>query len=507
MFDFGTSLMPTLAESRAKNAQRIAAGGQTGTGVGPQPPNAPLVVAPSPQLDLPIGSGLPQRGTFPAEIVLGGDINDSNRTYRGQGMRSTTFPSATPQSTVTKTTVTEAVAAASVSAATLAIQIEGSPVPDQKVLNFIPVNGLTITFDQLGGVYFNVASTGGNAFQLIDQFHGAIASGNISGTTPGFGIGELGWTLLGNTGGQGGNIGGTFPNFGQFGWTNSGTASQAGWLTWAGSGDFSSSEYSQLSFGLADTPGSILTYIFKLESPSLSPVAAFNMAQTALYVGLTGPNINPYSSSISRPNFFIGVRYDTSTTAPSIDDSFFTLEVVSNPVIALDTYARNNTQGTTLVTSIAPTQGVWHTLILDFTVMGSVTLTLDGSVSLTATIPPLTVFGNISATVENGAALLGWNIGASTPQSFWNAGTSLTVSGFTSTLSALNGVWTLTAAVEQDVGFDLPGTLSGSETATLKGYPSMVPLFMMGNDDTATPTFNSRMIVVDYFELIWNSQA
>jgi hypothetical protein len=501
--------MPTLNQLRQKNAQRIAAGGKTGTGIGPQPPEAPLVAASSPQLDLPLGSGLPQRGTFPAELVLGGDINDSNRMYRGAGMRSTTFPNPPTQTNVKNTTIVRAAASSSPSAATLAILVNGAPTPVQDVLNLIAGIGITLTPDLIGGITIDGTTSSTNAFEITDNFPEAIGSSNISGTAPTVGIGQLGWTIFGTTGSQGGVTGGTFPNVGQFGWSNSSTASQAGWLTFAGSGGFSTAGYSQLGWALADTPASVLTYIFKVETGNpLSSSPNFSMAQTALYVGLTGPNTNVYASTpISRPDFFIGVRYDTSTTAPSINDSFFTLEVVSNPITALSTYARNNTQGTTMVTSIAPVQGTWHTLVISFPTAGSVTLTLDGTATLTTTVPTLTVTGTISGLAQNGAARLNWTVGAATPQSFWNAGTQLTVAGFNlaSGLIALNGTQTLTASDENFVGFDLPGiSTSGSGTATLTGFPAMIPLFMMGNDDTSSPTLNERMIVVDFFDLTWN---
>lgn len=497
--------MPKISDLRNKNAARIQAGGKTGTGVGnPQPPQASIQPTPTAPQDLPVGAGLPQRGMFSADLVLASDRSDSSRVFRGQGMRSATFPYQPQTIKTSPVIVTPATVSAAAAASSLALQTNGIANPNQKLQNLVNGAGISIVANPDGSVIITAAENGANAFELIDNFHAALGSANISGTAPGSGIGQLGWALLGDTGGEGGIIGGTFPNVGQFGWTNSGVASQAGWLTFGGSGGFSSAEYSQLSWGIADTPGSILTYTFKLEAPSLSPTNAFSMAQSAVYIGLTGPNINPYSSSISRPNFFIGVRYDTSTTAPSINDSFFTLEVVSNPVTVLDTYARNNTQGTTFVTSIAPTAGVWHTLTLDFTVAGSVTLTLDGQATLTATIPTLTVFGTISANVENGAALLSWTVGASTPQSFWNAGTLITASGFGAPLELLNGVWSLTASEENAIGFDVPGTTSGSSTATLTGFPSMIPLVMMGNDDTAAPTSDSRMMVIDFFSLIWN---
>jgi len=208
------------------------------------------------------------------------------------------------------------------------------------------------------------------------------------------------------------------------------------------------------------------------------------MAQAALYVGLTGQSIGlQIQDTISRPDIFIGVRYDTSTTSPSINDSFFTLEVVANGTLSVP--ARNNTQGTTFVTNIAPTQGVWHTLTLDFTVSGSVTLTLDDTQSMTAAIPMFTIATTFSGLAQNGAGRINWAVTGSIPQSGWNTGSTVIVSGLSlgSGLQALNGIQQLTASDENFIGFDSPATIiSGSGTGIITGFPSLIPPFMMGND-------------------------
>ena len=503
--------MPSISDLRKKNISRIEAGGETGTGIGnkesPVDTQTSFAAAPTPFQDMPVGAGLPQRGMFAADLVLSSDRSDSSRAFRGAGMRSATFPYQ-PQVIKTSPVIsTSSTVSAAAAASALALQTNGIPNPNQKLQNLVDGTGITITANPDGSVIIDATGSGANAIQLIDNFHGAIATNNIAGTTPSLGIGELGWTLLGPVGGQGGVIGGVLPNLGQYGWSNSGSVSESAWLTFAGSGSFSTAGYSQLRYALADNPGTFLTYIFKVDTANpLSSSPNFSIAQTALYVGLTGPNISGMIGvPSSRPNFFIGVRYDTSTTAPSINDSFFTLEVVSNPVTAANTYSRNNAQGTTFVTNVAPTQGTWHTLTIDLTVAGAVTLTLDGTQTLTAAIPILTVTGNISALAQNGAARLNWTVGASDPQSFWNAGSTVTVSGFATALIPFNGTWTLNAADENFIGYDLPGiTTSGSHNATITGFPSMTPFFMMGNDDTLSPTINSRMVVVDYFSLIWN---
>ena len=343
---------------------------------------------------------------------------------------------------------------------------------------------------------------------LRDDFHAGMNSNNIVGTIPTVSIGQLGWAFLGpGGGGQGGQMGGAPPNVGQYGWSNNGTASNAQWLTFAGSGGFSNSNYSQLGWALFDNPGWFASFVFKVDTGNpLSSSPKFSMAQTSMYVGFSGQAINLYvANQITRPDVFIGVRYDTSTTSPSINDSFFTLEVVANPTFTSP--ARNNTQGVTLVTNVVPVQGQWHRLDISCSAAGTVTLTLDGSSDNTL-VTPIPVFSfttTVGALSQNGAGRFSWAPSGSVPQSAWNTGTLLTASGFASSLVPFNTTWQLTASDESLVGFDTSLTLSGSQAGVmLSGYPSLIPIFMAGQDDTATPDSDDWLFVVDYFSLVWN---
>ena len=105
--------MPSLSQAIAANAARISAGGQTGTGVGP---GAAAPLAPgAPPLDL--APGLPQRGVFPAELVLSSDRSANSRQFR-MSERSSAFPYSNVPSSVT-TQVTSAAAAAATSTTTI----------------------------------------------------------------------------------------------------------------------------------------------------------------------------------------------------------------------------------------------------------------------------------------------------------------------------------------------------------------------------------------------------
>ena len=207
----------------------------------------------------------------------------------------------------------------------------------------------------------------------------------------------------------------------------------------------------------------------------------------------------------SRPDQFVGLRFDTSTTSPSINDSFFTFEAVANPTSTAP--GRNNTQGATSVTSIVPTPGVWHTLQISCVTAGQVSFSLDNSASFTTAVPIYSFTTSVGALGQNGAAHLTWTpSGTTPPQGAWNTGTNLTVSGFGGSLSGYNGTWQLVAGEQNAVGFDAPLIASGVGTGvTLSGFPSMIPVCIMGNDDTASPTEANKQFIIDYFSLVWNA--
>lgn len=443
----------------------------------------------------------------PVPTVLGTDTDAARQFYR-TGVSQLRIPPLPPASKIAAGAAAKSQTIIQASGGSVELKTNNAPNPDQNQLN---LTGPGVSYGpNPGQVQFAQAESSENAFELIDNFPFMIGAGTINGTSSPVGIGQLGWSLVGNGGSFKGLLGGVFPNLGQYSWSNTSSASQAGWLTFDGAGNYSDGGYSQNTYALADNPGTTLTFIFKFDSAtSLSSSPTFAVLQTAMYVGVTGPNTGAYASApYSRPDLFIGVRYDTSTSAPSINDAFFTLEVVMNEIVSAGGYARNNTQGTTFVTDVVPESGVFHTLTITFNVGGTVTVTLDGSATntLTAAIPTLSVAATLSIASQNNVARLNWTVGVGAPQSFWNSGSQITVGGFTSTLAPLNGLKTLIAADENFIGFNQTPNVSsfGSEAATLEGFPTFIPLFMAGNDDTSTPTASTWLFAVDYFSMIWN---
>ena len=514
--------MASIQDAVNKNVQRYAAGGEPGTA--PQPPATPFIAAP-PQ-DLPIQA--PQRGQIPISSVNPADINDSNRMYRGQGSRSATYPYPNRPAIASAASSAQAVAAAvSPATAALSIQVNGAPTPVQDILDLIAGTGVTLTPDATGGITIDSTATGDGLthsaapwesdaayIMLRDDFFQTTGL-NFASSTAVSGIGELGWFLGGNVGGDGGITGGVPPYLGQFGWGNSTVANGAGCLMLGASGANSASgdTHAVGTWALGENPGWRMTWVFKLEGDIYNTAAAFGATQKSLYIGLCGTTVGAQviaANTSPRPDVFIGLRFDTSTASPAISDSFYTLEVVANH--SFSSAARHNTQGTTFVTNVAPAPGVWHRVDITCSVAGSVTVILDGSSTntLTATIPTMTFTGalnTISGKVINNQAIIAWTVGASSdpPESPWGSGSLVTVSGLIGA-AILNGSHTLTTSENNGINFDIvtANVNSATGTATLSGYPSFMPVCIMGNDNQSLPTANTMTIAVDFFSFIWN---
>jgi hypothetical protein len=91
--------MPTIKQAIANNNIRKTNLGDMIPITTPSP--IPFTIAPTPPQDLPVGLGLPQRGMFSTSVASVADRNDNARVFRGQGVRSTTFPGNQTQLNIT----------------------------------------------------------------------------------------------------------------------------------------------------------------------------------------------------------------------------------------------------------------------------------------------------------------------------------------------------------------------------------------------------------------------
>ncbi len=214
-----------------------------------------------------------------------------------------------------------------------------------------------------------------------------------------------------------------------------------------------------------------------------------------------------------------------------LQDAFYTLEVnVGNQSYintTLGTGNRQNAQGSTFVTNVAPTQGTWHRLDIFCSSSGQITVVLDNSATnkLTATVNPMVVLINGTSQALNGNARV-TTVGTTNPGGGGTAatagnsycyfpyveGSQVTISGFTGTPAALNNSGVPVTVMGVGGGTNMFYPISSTTTVTnatnaggqASGYPGLMPCFVFGNDDTATPQGDDMRTFVDFFGLVWN---
>jgi len=319
---------------------------------------------------------------------------------------------------------------------------------------------------------------------------------------------ELPWYYSGPNAQQ---FAGAVPNLGNFLIPNNSTANGAALLSPVGPQSGSSS-YDL--WPLLDYPPWKLTWVFTVGRPyyfntGSLPTVAFNFSKTSLYIGLGANPLNvPFGtgSTPPRPPFFVGLRYDTDTTAPAISDSAFVFEAASNNG-GMTSVARINTQGTTSSTGITPTEGVTYRLEILCTSAGHVTMTLfNGTTSATATmaVPTWLANGTNNFSSSNGIGIAGTVLAGSTASAPVGAGSTFTIA---STGSVFDGSYVaLGNGNTTNINFFFAGSHSSSG-GSVSGNPALVPYCAFGNDTTASPTANSKALLVDFFSFIWNPKV
>lgn len=527
--------MPTIAQSKASPEEVASAIATAATA----PPSAPAIpdYPASPSF---LRSSLPQTQQMQP---------DSLRQFYRKG---------TPQTRIAPlpANALPAINAAAGTVASTVIEETGGTVletnnvenADQSTLNLKAGANVTLTADAFGGV--TVAASGGgtpawtpNQVTWFEDFTSLAgqAGSSLTTITATASFGTLGWYLDMTSSASvasGLVAGGVFPFVGYPWWSNTATASQSGRLypSWTFSRSDSTgtneNDWNSNPLPLFDYPSWQMSFVFRL-NPYLQggSSVAFSMAKKAIYVGLFAINPDLYgvtSGSSTRPHKFCGVRFDTSATSPAISDSFLTLEVVNNAITS--TLARNNTQGSTAVTTAAPTAGMIYRLDIVSAAAGSVRLTLYAGATmaalasvgtLTATMGKSTepIGGNFAEIFSGGMFCTGLQSGSNTDYyTSLGAGSKVTFSGITTaTYTQLNGVTLTVKQVMYQAGTPgfiiqcLQSTLTSEAVAVLNGppgpevqfYPAVYPGAWFGNDDTASPTASTAQFEMDKIYFNW----
>jgi len=450
---------------------------------------APIIPSRPPQLnpDSSSSSSAPPVGSLPPSYQQNADF--VRNAYRGQstpnlslmplGIQGNPSSNAGIQSTA-KTIVTAAIAA----------------IP--------PAPAAATTDIDDGLVHGDAIWESDSAYTLIrDDFNGSAltTSGNV---------GEIGWTVAGANGGAT-NAGRWNPftpdGFGGFNISNSSTA--AGFVNI----NLVGTNTRDTLYPLFDYPNWKATFVFALVPGDVFASGSY-FTQKALYIGL---GANPASSGTNawaaRPHIFMGLRYDTDTTAPAISDATFKFEVVTN--FNGTAVTRVNTQGTVVNTGVTPAFGSYR-LEIQCVASGVITMSLNGSAPVSFNIPTLTtgtaVFGGEAVKVQDGVALLNPDTAGGTlyNANVFSAGSKVTLASFTAPFASFNGAQTLVgvgdgststhAAILTSIGNQGNQTNSG----TITGFPAVVPFFSFGNDTQAAPVNGATSLLCDFFSLIWN---
>lgn len=329
----------------------------------------------------------------------------------------------------------------------------------------------------------------------LSDFTSEVAwHGVQGGTAPFLSFVEPG---CGNTGGM--------PSFGFVNLLGNATSNAANFLI----PRLAPSSLPQFGWPILDYPKWKLIWVFTISRQQVGALApAFSWTKVSHYTGLgnwplLGAELT--NTSTLRPLDFIGLRYDTDTTAPSIGDTTFQFETVFQAPTA-GAPARNNAQGTVFNTGILATEGRSYRLEISCTIEGSINFFLTDGVttsSNTMTISKLSIGPSPSVRIDNGIALYTSPGSVAYP---WNTGSKVTISG--GSISQFNNTFTLMSGALQPQngawlmsGTQAPATDTGA-TTTL--WPALLPFVAFGNDSQAGPVNGSKGIEIDFFGFVWN---
>lgn len=233
-------------------------------------------------------------------------------------------------------------------------------------------------------------------------------------------------------------------------------------------------------------------------------VSPFPLPNASLYIGLRSwSDSNP----TVRPNQFVGLRFDTDTTAPAISDTTFHFEGVAND--NAQGFTINNTQGNVFDTGVVPTEFVWYTFEMEMQTAGSILMTLtggDGSSAVSTIAAPIYKYGanaSHSSTRTNNILQVTLSPTASSSAYIpWGIGSQVTYTNFISGSISINVTRPLLDTNDVSTSFlDTGINLGVQPQAALEvtGYPAMYPFAQFGNTSQAAPV-QDHIMYVDYFE-------
>jgi hypothetical protein len=390
----------------------------------------------------------------------------------------------------------------------------------QTKLNLLNGKNINLTSDQNGGVTIDSLAGGGDGLThgdaiweidpawliLRDDFlvfttpSGTNSINNSSGNI----TSELIWLFTAVSSTYPGIISscGAFPLQGYIHFINDGTASDANFLRLNSPSSLATGE-----FPLLDYPGWKLIWVFQpsriTNNSDSNPPPAFNWGQVSFYIGLAnylGSSVGV--TSTSRPPFFLGLRYDTSTSGGP-QDTQFVCEYVGNFTTTPGT--RINTQGTTAATGMTVSEGTTYRFEMSCVTSGQINFLLTNGTTTftkTMTIAPVSKAGTISSVVGSNGI---WQGGF--PATFpMTVGTKFTISG--GSIAAANGNWVAMSnnnftnfASWMNSGTQASASSTG---ATISMFPSFHPFVSFGNDNQASPVNSSKGVMIDFFSLVWN---
>lgn len=518
--------MPSIAEAIARNQQRISQGGITGADNSPAAPS-PSVAAPPEQIP-----NLPSRGVWPANMILGSDVADQSQVFQKNAVRSRSFPFPPASGPISKTTTV--VQTSGGGGTSIELETNNIPNPSQDTLNLIAGSNITLNATPGGGV--EIAATSGtdglihgetpwesdpSFVSVQDDFTGVInntaTNGVIQSEQPWAAVlatsGSFGWTSA-------------FPCLGSLKLINNGTSSEASFIQLGNA--FAGSSSPSVAYPVCDYSNWKMVWVFDLSKADNTNTtdAGWSWTQVSFYLGFSNYgllNANPGISSIPRPQYFVGLRYDTDATAPAINDTQFVFEAVTNFNVTSATRANLNTQGNTSATGISAVEGHQYRFEMLSTTAGSVQMTLtDGTAgitySATLTVPQFTqvssdnsIFGQTASSTLTKVSLK--NASAVNQICPFGPGSKFTLAGITlSGFTGNNGTWVCVGGGGGSANnqfYFRGGQFTAASTVTVNGtcagYPAFLPYCAFGNDsNVTTPTANSKGVALDFFSFIWN---